>query len=188
MIVVIGFLVVFVLVVAFSVGVAIANGGSPANGQSPGRTPDGEDCKAACARWDNARQSLCNTKSDEAAAVVRAEGARARFAAALASATSLAIAAAAAFAAAAAATATIFGIPAGVVLTGIAIGLTAAASAASLAAAAIAGELAVADDDVGRKASVRRQWEMEVSNARMAVNQNCPPAEANACLGRPSPC
>lgn len=188
MIFVIGFLVAFVLVVAFSVGVAISNGASPANGPSPEKAPDGEDCKAACIRWDNARQSLCNAKSDESASVIRSESARVRFAVALATATALAVAAAATYAAAAAATATIFGIPAGIVLTGIAIGLTAAAAAASLAAAGIAGELAVADDDVGRKASVRRLWEMEVSNARMAVNQNCPPAEANACLGRPSPC
>lgn len=188
MVIVIGFLVAFVLVVAFGLGVAAANGKTPANGASPESPRDGADCKAACARWDNARQSLCNAKSDEAAAVVRSEGARARFLAALASATSLGVAAAATFAAAAAATATIFGIPAGIVLTGVAVGLTIAAAAATAAAAVIAGELAVADDDVGRKGNVRRQWEREVADARMAVNQSCPPAEANACLSRTAPC
>lgn len=188
MIIVVVVLVVLALFTAGSIGVAVANGNSPPLRDGPGKPPDGEDCKSACIRWDNARQSQCNAASDLALAMSRSEGARGRFAAALASATSLGIAAAATYVAAAAATATIFGIPAGIVLTGIAIGLTVAASAATLAAAVIAGELAVADDDVARKGSAKRAWDDEVANARKAVNANCPAAEANTCLSRTGPC
>lgn len=186
--VVIGFLILFVLVVAHGVGVAIANSGSPANRERPGPMPDSEDCRSACARWDNARQSLCNSKSDEAAAVIRADGARARFVAESETATALGIAAGVAWVLVAVAAASGIGAIAVPALTFIAGVASVVASAAAIKAAVTSGELAVAEDDIRRKARVRREWEQEVSNARLSVNQKCTPAEANACLNRTSPC
>lgn len=128
-------LVVVVALIAFFIGIATGSARNPPSIERPGAPPGDANCKDACTRWDNARQAQCNAKADEAAARSRADGIRGQMLAFVAAATSLTIAGAAALAAAAAATATIFGIPAGVVLTGVAIGLFALAAAAAASAA-----------------------------------------------------
>lgn len=186
--VVVVILVVVGVAIAFLIGLGTGSSLNPPSVERPGEPKADANCADACARWDNARQMQCNAKSDEAAARSRADGIRGQMLATLAAATTLAVAGAAALAAAAAATATIFGIPAGIVLTGVAIGLFVLAAAALAAAAIFTGQLVAAESDVNDKAATRRAWDTEVANARSAVNASCPIDAANACLSRAPPC
>lgn len=181
-------LVVVVLVIAFLFGVSTASSLNPPSLGQPGDPKADASCAEACARWDNARQMQCSAKADEAGGRSRADGIRGEMFAALAAATAFAAAAVAALVAAAAATATIFGIPAGIVLTGVAIGLFAASATALAAAAVFAGQLVSAESDVNTKVATRRAWDGEVAAARQAVNSSCPIDAANACLSRAAPC
>lgn len=181
-------LVVVGIVIAFLIGAGTGSSLNPPSVGRPGDPKPDANCADACARWDNARQVQCSAKADEAAARSRADGIRGEMFAALAAGTALAAAGAAALAAAAVATATIFGIPAGIVLTGVAIGLFALAAAALVAATIFAGQLVAAESDVNSKAAARRTWDAEVASARQAVNATCPIDSANACLARAAPC
>ena len=102
-----------------------------------GSKPGG--CEDASKQWDAARQMACNAKRDQDAAHLIAADLRAQVIAATAVHVALVIAAVATFAAAAAAIATVFGIPAGLILTGVAIGLTVAAAAALLVVVGLTG-------------------------------------------------
>lgn len=188
MVVIIALMIVVAVAGAFIIGRAAGSNGSSPTVPAPNRDGGSSECDKVGAEWDNARQMACNAKSDEAAARNRVENARSQLAVAIATAVSLGTAAAATFVAAAAATATIFGIPAGIVLTGIAIGLVAAAAAATLLVIAWTGALTAADDDLAQKSRARNQWETEVARLRAAINANCPPEKANSFLGRPGPC
>lgn len=181
-------LIVVAVVIFFFIGLASGGAQNPASLGLPVKPSGDSSCKDACTRWDNARQMQCNAKADEAAARARADGIRGLMLGFLAAATSLTIAGAAALAAAAAATATIFGIPAGIVLTGVAIGLFVLAAAATASAAVFAGQLVSAEADVGAKSAIRRAWDTEVAAARADVNAKCPADEANHCLSRAPAC
>lgn len=151
-----------------------------------GSKPDG--CEDASKQWDAARQMACNAKRDQDAAHLIAADLRAQVIAATAVHVALVIAAVATFAAAAAAIATVFGIPAGLILTGVAIGLTVAAAAALLVVVGLTGSLTAADDDLLAKIRVRQAWDTEVARLRAAILSACPPETANAVLSRPGPC
>jgi len=186
------FIIALVVVVAFG-GAFILGRAGAANASTPTiSVPQGDssskDCDQNCIEWDNARSMSCNAKNDEAAARAMADSIRAQLAVAIGTAATLGAAAAATFVAAAAATATIFGIPAGIVLTGIAIGLAATAAAALLLAAGFTGALTAADSDLVAKTRARAAWDAEVARLRALINANCPPDKANACLSRPGPC
>lgn len=188
MVVVIVLVIVAALAGAFILGRAGSSNASPPTIAPPADGSSTSDCDQACVAWDNARQTACNAKSDEAAARAQIDGIRSQLNTAIAAAVSLGVAAAATFAAAAAATATFFGIPAGLVLLGIAIGLAVAAGAALLLVTAWTGALTAADSDLAAKTSARNLWEAEVARLRAQVNANCPQEKASACLNRPSPC
>ncbi len=180
-------LIVGALVGLYFGGRAIGDGANPPTITLP-RESSAADCKQACTEWDNARQMQCNAKADEEAARNRADGIRNELLAVLAAAVALAVSGAATLAAAAAATATIFGIPAGIVLTGIGIGLLIAAAAAFALADVLMGELGSAESDVANKAAARNAWDKAVADARNKVNSKCTLDEANSCLGRAAPC
>jgi hypothetical protein len=158
----------------------------PTQSGPDGSKPDG--CEDASKQWDAARQMACNAKRDQDAAQLIAADLRAQVIAATAVHVALVIAAAVTYAAAAAAIATIFGIPAGLVLTGVAIGLTVAAAAALLVVIGLTGSLTAADDDLLAKIRVRQAWDAEVARLRAAILSACPPETANAVLARPGPC
>lgn len=160
----------------------------PPTQDGPGKGSAADGCDAVAAAWDNARQMSCNAHRDEDSAHRLANELRTQVIAATAVQVALTIAAIATFAAAAAATATVFGIPAGLVLTGVAIGLTVAAATALLVVIGLTASLTAADDDVLAKTRVRQAWDAETARLRASVISACPPEKANATLSRPGPC
>jgi len=187
------------MIVIFIVAGLVAIVGAAILGREFGRTrlpptQDGPDrskpdgCEDASKHWDQARQMACNAKRDQDAAHLIASDLRAQVIAATAVQIALTVAAVVTYAAAAAATATIFGIPAGIVLTGIAIGLTVAAAAALLVVIGLTASLTAADDDLLAKIRVRQAWDAEVARLRAAILSACAPETANAVLSRPGPC
>lgn len=157
--------------------------GNPPTVTLPGAT-DTADCAQACSTWDNARQSLCGAKSDEAAARARADGIRGQL---------LAVVAAEATAIGVAVTATVAAIAAGapwvvVILAVVAVILWAAVATLAAVVAFLGGQLNAAEIDLATKASARQAWDNAVANARAEVNSKCSQAEANACLSRTAPC
>lgn len=147
-----------------------------------------EGCENSIKEWDDARQKACNAKREQDAAQILATDLRGQVVAATAVHVALVIAAVATYAAAAAATATIFGIPAGIVLTGVAIGLTVAAAAALLVLVGLTASLTAADDDLLLKIRNRQDWDNRVADLRAAINRTCPIERADAALARPGPC
>jgi hypothetical protein len=158
----------------------------PAQDGPGGSKPEG--CENSIKEWDDARQKACNAKREQDAAQILAADLRGQVVAATAVHVALVIAAVATYAAAAAATATVFGIPAGIVLTGVAIGLTVAAAAALLVLVALTASLTAADDDLLRKIRNRQDWDNRVGDLRAAINRTCPIERAEAALARPGPC
>lgn len=181
--------VVVVVVVAvfgglFVAGILVTNANSPRT-RAPAGEQRSEDCAEACTAWDNARQELCNAKSDEEQARARADAKRTELLAAIAFAATLAGMAVAAAVGAGAASA--FPWVAAALWV-----IAAAAAVVALAAAAVAtflaGELAALESDFSAKANVRTTWENAVTDARAAVNNLCSQEEANECLSRTAPC
>ena len=81
-----------------------------------------------------------------------------------------------------------FGIPAGIVLTGVAIGLTVAAAAALLVLVGLTASLTAADDDLLLKIRNRQDWDNRAGDLRAAINRTCSIERAEAALARPGPC
>ena len=158
----------------------------PAQDGPGGSKPEG--CEGAIKAWDDARQKACNAKREQDAAQILAADLRGQVVAATAAHVALVVAAVITYAAAAAATATIFGIPAGIVLTGIAIGLTVAAAAALLVLVGLTASLTAADDDLLKKIGNRQAWDNDVTRLRAAINGACSTDRAEAALSRPALC
>ncbi len=180
-------IIVGTFVVVFIAGVVISNRSRPRT-RAEGTVQRSEDCAEACTAWDNARQELCNAKSDEETVRARADAKRGELLAALALAATLAGTAAGLAAAASATAATIFGIPASAVLWTLAAAAAAVAAIAVLAATFLAGELVALENDFAAKSDLRSSWESVVSESRAAVNSLCSQEEANECLSRTAPC
>lgn len=179
---------IFLIVGAAVLGRGFGSSRLPPTIEGPVKGSGEGGCENAAAEWDKARQNACNAKSDEAAAHRHAADLRGQVAAATAAHLALVVAAIATYAAAAAATATVFGIPAGIVLTGVAIGLTVAAAAALLVLIGLTAALTAADDDLRDKMLARQQWEGKAAAERERINRECPPERAQEVLSRPSPC
>jgi hypothetical protein len=133
-------------------------------------------CRALCDQWYNRRRDVCNAEADEAAARRSADALR----------NEVTIALTAAVVLAGAAVAALF-IPVGGWIAAAAF-FTLAAIAAALAGY-LTGLLSRADEDVQRKQDASRMARDRASEAqRQLLAGNCPQAELDSCLNRPSPC
>ncbi len=179
---------IFLVVAAAALGRGFGSSGLPPTIDGPVKGDGKGGCEEAAAKWDEARQNVCNAKSDEEAAFRLAGDVRGQVVAATATHLALVVAAIATYAAAAAATATVFGIPAGIVLTGVAIGLTVAAAAALLVLIALTAALTAADEDLREKVRARHDWEAKVAAERERIKRECSEERAQAVLSRPGPC
>jgi hypothetical protein len=65
-------IIVVIYVIIYGVGIATGRSSNPTT-REPDDANSPRDCAEACTVWDNARQGLCNARSDEAAARSRAD-------------------------------------------------------------------------------------------------------------------
>jgi hypothetical protein len=141
--------------------------------QEPSKTPSA--CAEFCAAWERSRLRRCLSWAALKAAYQYMKSLESIYYALLA-------AAAALFAAAAAAAYIPF------IGAAVAAGIFAAATTAAAAAAVVFGLWIGALVDVANKVDEDRARALEEALARLAVFENCSPAEAAACLASPKPC
>lgn len=147
-----------------------------------------QDCDDARIAYDNAVQTLCVLKADEAAAWGNVENLIRAIKTNDDIAKGLLVAAAAAGVAANVAAATIFGIPVAVGLWALAATLFTIAMAIYEHISFLAGQLSVANTIAEEITRNRLAWEQTVADLRENVNASCTPEEASEFFSRPPPC
>lgn len=171
-----------VIIVAMAV-VALANfffgGRLTGSNSSPttitvGDVKSSDNCAELCAQWDAMRSTRCLAEAAAAAAQRKVDNLRAQLAVAIVAATALGVAAY---------------IASFIPIYGwiVAAVLGTAAAIVFLAADFIAGQLTVADSDLGAAEATAADARAKEAAARALLTSKCP-AEAGACLARPSPC